>query len=49
MRGAYRHAHSAQWSDSGELSGATLKDVAFAHPTFAESLNNLFASLDASH
>jgi pyruvate/2-oxoglutarate dehydrogenase complex dihydrolipoamide dehydrogenase (E3) component len=30
----------------GQVTYPVLKDAIFAHPTLAESLNNLFASLD---
>jgi len=30
----------------GKLPYTTLRDAIFAHPTLAESLNNLFASID---
>jgi pyruvate/2-oxoglutarate dehydrogenase complex dihydrolipoamide dehydrogenase (E3) component len=30
----------------GKLSCTVLRDAIFAHPTFAESLNSLFATLD---
>jgi hypothetical protein len=31
----------------GGVTAATLRDAIFAHPLLAESLNNLFATLDA--
>jgi pyruvate/2-oxoglutarate dehydrogenase complex dihydrolipoamide dehydrogenase (E3) component len=31
----------------GQLPFTLLRDAIFAHPTLAESLNNLFSSLDA--
>jgi hypothetical protein len=31
----------------GKLPYTVLRDAIFAHPTFAESLNNLFSTLDS--
>ena len=39
-------ATALQLAMLGDLPYTALRDAVFSHPTFAESLNNLFAALD---